>query len=282
MINLENCNTSVTDPCNSYDGLTKANRQFLAACIRFNKKQKKSFCFSDFPYMKKGTFRQKLHRIRQFIEVTAVGNPSFYKVKGILLLGDSHKVTLRPMGVSPKLIEILESLKEQPPKIHDIKIKVDEKIHYHLVKKGCTVNTRNHCIRINNIPVSDNNLNVKALVYPKLIQIDIACSYKPLVYDYDSLLQLHQYLTEISIYLTSLSGVKLKPVKDWIITHYHFNKDGSYEVNGRDFHLRLGEVSIALVRFYTKSIEGRRIARLEQLRSPQRTLLEEMLEVLNA
>ena len=240
---MKNCNSSVTHSCNSYPKLTKTLQEFLIECKKFNEEKKRSFCFIDFPNIRESNFRQRIRRIKPFIEVIAPGHPTFYKVREVKLPLDSHKITLGPMGVKPELMEILRMLKDQPPMIHDIKIQVEVQIHEKLVEKGCSVNPKNHCVVISDIPVSDNNLIVRALVYPKLVQIDVGCSFKPLVYDYGSLLSLHEYLKEVSIYLTCLSGIQLKLVKDWIITHYHFNIDGSHEINGRDFHLTFNEVS---------------------------------------
>jgi len=91
------------------------------------------------------------------------------------------------MGDTNNLMEFLETLQDQPPKIHDIKIKVSENIHTSLKEKRCTVNTHNHSILVKYIPITDNNISVKALVYPKTIQIDIGCTFRPIVFDVISL-----------------------------------------------------------------------------------------------
>jgi len=277
---LTKCNSSVTHSCNSLPRLSKSVEKFLRRCKKFNEDQREPFCFLDFPELSHSNFRQKIKRGRPFIEVVTKGHPTFYKVKGAKLPLDPSRLTLEPMGVSPKLMEILESLKDQPPMIHDIKIGVQAKIHEMLVKKGCSVHPKNHGIVINEIPSFDNNLTIKILVYPNSLQIDIGCSARPLVYDIGSLLLLHEHLARVSFYLTQLTGVLLEPVKDWVISQYHFNKDGSFGADKRDFLLTVEEVSSGLIRFYSKNINGKEIARLEQIRSPQRTIPEEMLKIM--
>ena len=123
----------------------------------------------------------------------------------------------------------------------------------------------------------DPNITTKIQVYPNTIQIDLGCTYKPLVYNSSTIYHLMEHLSKISYHITQLSGHTLPKVSDWIITHYHLNKDGTLALNGQSFNFEFEEVSNGLIRFYTKNFEDNTRARLEQINTPQ-IPLSEMLE----
>jgi len=277
-------NASVTLDSNALLNMSKQDRQFIKTALTINQIDRRPFCVHDFKLMSKGNFRQKLHRNRQLIEIVKKGKPTFYKIKGIELPGDSHHVTHDRMGVGQKFIDILDSIKLQNPSIHDIKIKFESDLHQSLINKGCTADPSNNSIKVNSIPTLDSNITTKILVYPKITQIDISCTYKPLIYDVSGILQLTELLSKISYHLAGLSGLILPLVREWVITHYHFAKDGP-EINGQGFHLTFEEVVGGLLRFYSKKMQdGSTIPRLEQIRTPKKTLAEELqtaLEVAN-
>ncbi len=182
------------------------------------------------------------------------------------------------MGDGSQLVEILESIQGQPAKIHDIKVQCHSSaMHAALVAQGSAPLASNKSITVK-IPVSNKNILIKALVYPKTIQFDVACSYKPLVKDKRSLEYLTDILEEASTWLREQTGVTLPSVLQWIITHYHLNKDGQLAINGRDFHITVEDNSNVFTRYYSKQIEGKTIARLEQIRTPRVSLLEFMKE----
>ena len=274
------CNTTVTVDCNKQPHmLSKQLRKTYDKGYHINMIEGRPFSYHDFE-MKPGTFRQHVLRLKPYVELVYRDHVSFYKIKGITLPGDSHRVTTRHTGEAIQLIQQLERLEDQPRKIHDIKLRVDSSIHYDLQKKGCSVNPHNHSILVN-IAVSDDSMNIKALVYPKTIQIDIGCSYKPIIYDIESLLYLQEILTEASIYLSMLSKQKLPPVKDWIVTHYHLNKDGNFEINGKSFHFTFASVTTGLIRFYSKKMkDGKTIPRIEKIVTPKIPFSQMMVDTI--
>jgi len=174
-------------------------------------------------------------------------------------------------------VKLLTTLNDQPAKIHNIKIRIDDsELHKALLLKGCSKDTHNHSIKINFESI-DNNITSKVLIYPNTIQIDLGCTYKPLVYDIKTIWYLHEHLSKISYHLTGLSGVILPTVDNWVITHWHFNKDGSESFNGQSFHYTVEDVNTGLIRFYSKLMKnGESIPRLEQIQTPQTPLREEM------
>jgi len=82
--------------------------------------------------------------------------------------------------------------------------------------------------------------------------------------------------------LEQLSGVKLPKITEWIVTHYHFNKDGSVEINGVSVHYSFADIQTGLIRLYSKQMpDGKKILRLEQVKSPNKPLHELMLQILD-
>jgi len=267
----------ITVACNKHSQrLSPALKKFYDRCRYINEKESRPFSYMDFD-MKQTSFRQNVLRLKADIEVVYRTTQAFYKIKGIELPGDSHRVTFRDTGDVSNLIQILEALEDQPAKIHDVKIMLDADIHSALVKDGCTVNLHNHGIQIKCIPITDSNIVVKASVYPQTVQLDVACTYKPIIYDVDSLLYFTEMLKEASMYLATITHAVLPPVKDWIITHYHLNKDGTFELNGESFHFTISDVTSGLIRFYSKKMkDGKVFPRIEQIETPKITIAEAM------
>lgn len=176
------------------------------------------------------------------------------------------------------MIEILKKLRQQPPKIHDIKLKFQSNLHKVLVELGKQPNTRNNGIPLK-IPKLDNNINFKILVYPQITQIDVGCTFKPFVYDITGVLKLTFILGRVYHILSfmSLDRADIPSIEKWVVTHYHFGKDGTETYSGQSFHRTYEEVSTGLVRFYSKKMpDGNTMPRVEQIQSPQATLDQEI------
>jgi len=256
----------------------KCLKQFVDRAYDFNVKEQRPLCYLDFPNLTHTNFRRIIRKLGNNIERVGHGRPQFYKLKGIKLPGDTRKITLEPMRVhEEEFVKLLDTLKDQPVKIHDIKIRVDNsELHDTLLQKGCQKDRHNHSIKVN-FETIDNNITTKVLIYPKTIQVDIGCTYKPLVYDIKTIWYLHEHLSKISYHLTALSGVVLPTVDNWIITHWHFGKDGTESFNGQNFHYTVEDVNTGLIRFYSKLMKnGESIPRLEQIQTPQTSLGEEI------
>ena len=125
------------------------------------------------------------------------------------------------------MLYMLENLQKQEPAIHDLKFSFDTDIHKYL-KEMYAVNPKNNGIKLP-IPSLDEQLILKVMVYPKKLQLDIGCSYKPFVYDLSGTLNLCCILGQILYYLRMISShdAQIPSISSWIITHYHFGKDGS-------------------------------------------------------
>ena len=77
----------------------------------------------------------------------------------------------------------------------------------------------------------------------------------------------------------SITGyeIDLPDFKKWIVTHYHFGKDGSEEYNGQMFHRTFEDLECGLVRFFSKKLKDNKIIpRIEIIQSPQISLDKEI------
>ena len=269
---------SNTKPVTLGHTFSRSLQQFVDRAYDINVKEQRPFCIVDYPNLTHVNFRRIIRKLGDNIERVGKGRPQFYKLRGIKLPGDTRKITLEPMRVQEEEFEkILATLKNQPPMIHDIKIRIDNsELHTRLLEKGCSKDKNNHSIKINFEGI-DNNVITKILVYPKTIQVDISCTYRPLIYNIDTVWYLHEHLAKVSYHLTGLSGIVLTTVNNWIITHWHFNKDGTTAYNGQNFHYTIEDVNTGLIRFYSKLMKNdERIPRLEQIQTPQNSLEDEM------
>ncbi|PIY88224.1 MAG: hypothetical protein COY74_09375 [Nitrosopumilales archaeon CG_4_10_14_0_8_um_filter_34_8] len=269
-------NESVTNVCNTRRGLTKREGLFLEDATRINKQEQRPFSFRDFSGLSQGNFRQIILRLHDQIEVVYKSRPCFYKIKGMELPGDNHRITQRVMG--DEVFHLLNKLKDQPPKIHDLKLKFFSDLHNLLIIHGCSIDPSNKSIKIN-VPSFDNNVIVKFLVYPKIVQVDIGCTFKPFVYDIPGVIDLTFVLGRAWGYIDTITNYEAKfpPVGEWIVTHYHFGKDGTEQYSGQMFHYSWDDVSSGLVRFYSKTMpNGRIIPRIEQIVTPKISLDQEL------
>ena len=94
--------------------------------------------------------------------------------------------------------------RDQPPKIHDIKLMFHSNLHNALLKLNYVPESSNKRIPLE-IPTFNNNIIIKIQVYPKTIQIDIGCTYKPFVYDISVVIHLTHILGRVCQYIESLT-----------------------------------------------------------------------------
>ena len=257
---------------------SKSLTQFADKAYIINVEKHNAFCVDDYPNLSRVNFRRIIRKLGDNIERVGNGRPQFYKLRGIKLPGDTRKVTLEPMRVQEKdFVRLLATLKDQPPKIHAIKIGVDtSELHKMLLQKGYSKDRHNHSIKVNFDSI-DNNVVTKILIYPKTFQVDLGCTYKPLIYDIKTIWYMHEHLSKISYHLSGLGSVVLPSVDSWIITHWHFGKDGTEAFNGQNFHYTVNDVNTGLIRFYSKSYpDGTVKPRLEQIQTPHTTIRDEM------
>jgi len=273
----------VTLTTNAGLNLTESLKQFIKRAMQINEIEQRPFCYKDFN-LTKANFRQKLYLLKSYIIKVIDGRQAFYKIKGIDLPGSSHDITLKPMRFQEQLDIILTNLKEQPPMIHDLKFKVISNLHEKLLSKGLTPNKKNNCIVLTNINSPDSNLYCKIIAYPKHFQLDVGCTYKPIIYDVSGLQNftfvMGEYVNLLRIFVGD--DFSMQPISEWVITHYHFNRDGTESLSGQSFHYTFEDFSGSLIRVYSKEFQdGKRRARVESIQTPNITMREKIMEIAN-
>ncbi len=268
-------NGFVTDETNR-QGITKKQKQFLDKAKNINVISKRPFSCVDFPEYSDTHFRQMIYQLKKYVEIHVKSNPCFYRVKSVKLDKRDRIVTDNPTG--EKLIWMLSQLKEQPPAIHDIKIQFDSNL-YETVSKipVIKINPINKGIILNCELIS--GFHTKLLIYPTKIQVDIACTFNPIVYDNQGAISLIVLLTTLQNFLTSLGKghVEIPDFRHWIVTHYHFGRDGKEEWNGKSFHISIADALEGLTKYYSKDMpNGKCIPRVEQIRTPKSNISDEL------
>ena len=279
---------SLTELINTYHigKITSARRKFLNIGYDINTKQKISFCLEDF--REKGysdvNFRQYIHKLHDMIDTVTKSNPVFYKLKGIILSIHDEKITHRTMGEGIRTLkDILLELKYLPPMIHDIKLKFkSENLHRILLANGCKAHPQNKQIRLD---YTLNEISTIAVitVYPKSVQIHISNSYNPIMFDSDGILRLSTSLGSIFefIHNKALGFASIPHCLDWIIYHYHFNKD-QITVSGKSTEITVADFNDIFTRYYKKTMHnGTTVDRLERIETSNTSIKEMMDDALD-
>lgn len=271
----------VTDPCHiKQPGL----RQFYQKALNICQTEKRPFSKMDFPDLTGSNYRKIIQKLKPHLELVTNGRPKLWKVKGTILAGYSHSVTEMATEGSSAFEKLLESLKDQPPMIHDIHLKFESDLHAKLVSTGLSVNSSNHAITDIKYDSLDKNFNTKIMIYPKTTLIILGCTYNPIIYNIDGIYSLMIHLGQVQFYLSYLAKheVILPKVQTWIVTRYDFNKDGSESSNVHPFWREWDDIATGLIRFYLKTMQdGRKIPRLEQIQSPNKPLSQILVDVIS-
>lgn len=206
---------------------------------------------------------------RQFYDkVTA----SITKLKSRIPGKNSKTVQTEGMGVD--LIKHIKNADSQISAIHDIKIKLQSDLHRYLVASGQIKNEKNKGIKFE-IPTYSKNITVKALVYPNTIQLDIGCSLTTFANNIAGKKELSILLNFIWQKLCNYSehqAVIEEPSK-WILTHYHYGRDGNMEYDGEKFHITTRNALGEFVRAYSKKLlDGSVIVRIEKIKTTKVTV----------
>jgi len=177
-------------------------------------------------------------------------------------------------GMGVDLIKYIADADAQVAGAHDIKIKLKSNLHRHLTNKGLSINKNNLGIKLS-IPTENSNITVNALVYPKIIQLDIGCTKETYSDDDTGRRQLASLLGYIWKYLCEYSGhqADIPAPQEWILTHYHYGKDGKMEYDGEKFHITAFNALGEFIRAYSKRrLDGSIIVRIEEVRTKKITI----------
>ncbi len=279
------CNTFVTNLCHTHSIiLTRAKEQFLKKSYYINKVKGNYFVHSDFHSMTKSNYRQMVHRLGSVIVQDFRSNPAFYRLRGIDV---NPNVTMRSRGVSeiqevdPEFQELLESCKDQPVMMHDIRIKTKtEGLYERLLETKTIPNQQNKAFTLHSF--IDKRLSTKINVYRNgTIQIMIGCARLPLAYSVNGFNVLIFHLGRVFEELSYRIGKDFvyPPIGDWIIDYFHLNKDG-VTIDANRFNYTISQHSNHSVFYIKKFQNGEVKPRYEEQRTPHKTISELMQGVI--
>lgn len=114
----------------------------------------------------------------------------------------------------------------------------------------------------------------------------LKCSERPVEVNSDGLVDLSGFLgkvqTRLEDYLNALSPAKtvnpVQEISNWIVTQWHFGKDGKREISGQSLNTTYKTWSGALVRIYLKKHGNKFRPRKEILEQPRKRLPEAFSE----
>jgi len=255
---------------------TKTEKIFLKDCYKINTINKSYFTRYDFPTFTPEKFRNLVSRLKFCIIRAINSRPPHFILDGLKI----DNLTIEDTGlgkVKPDFENELERLSHQPPFIHDLDIQVKTlQLYEKLASNGVTPNKQNKGITIKNLPIISTKVTATAIIWSNgLLQLKLGCTYHPILYSLKGWLNVDSYCSQVMQILQGLANdvIFIPPTTDWIVTEYHFNKDGVILTNPIHHYsiARLAEHA----QIYTKKLEnGKTVLRYEKKETPNKTIEE--------
>ena len=274
---IPNFNDLLTIYCN--DRLdwkpTKKQLAFLKDCYKVNAIGKRLVSRFDFPSFSQEKFRNLTHKLSFCFDKVIDSRPPYFVLSGINIENQTIKDTEHGK-IKQDFEQELLRLKTQPPFIHDIKLQVKtSNLYDKLVANGITPHKTNKGITMNELPLN-SNVTAGFTVYPSgSLLIHLGCTFHPIPYSHRGWLEVNSICSKVEILLQGLTNdvFYCPPTPDWLVTHYHFNKDGVI-IDSPIHHYSVARLS-EHSQIYTKKLENGKLAlRYEEKVSPHKTVEE--------
>lgn len=239
------------------------------------------FCYGDFPYSH-GTIRNVFSKLNNLKLIYLVYRSSiaFYACKGSRIrtgsMTSSHMVG---RGRKQSLEEILCSLGDAVTGVHDIRLLFHSSGIYSALHLIPAKYSKDKKLSIQHF---EKGRIVRVVVHrTDSVSVQVSCSRFP--FPRDNLDELIFVLDKVRDYIQFncfSEPIQISLVADWIVTNWHYNKDGE-EICGERFKFSFQDYSGVFYQFYAKSAGGNRFRpRLEKNESPKKTLRELAEEIL--
>ncbi|MDA0755975.1 MAG: hypothetical protein O2864_01500 [Crenarchaeota archaeon] len=279
-VNNKGVNPSFNDLITKYTNdegvhFTKKLSAFLKKAYNVNAIDKRRFSRYDFPSLTQGDFRQFTHRLKNFVIKVIDSRPPFYKLRGLHV--DNLTIDRTELGkVSKDFEDILSYLKHQPPFIHDIKISAHtEGLYENLIKTDHIPHKDNKQIIIKDFPINSRINTTATISRNGLLQIHLGCTFNPIPYSISGWNEVIEILGVVKFILRARSKTEfnVNPISEWVVTYYHFNRDGVIIDSLKDHY------SIASLQehsqIYVKKLKEKTVLRWEEKRTPNTTIAQE-------
>ena len=138
-------------------------------------------------------------------------------------------------------------------------------------------------------PLVTHDLTIKTTIHhTDTVSVMVACSLNPVAVDVNGLVRLSNALTRVEERLLryiecaplSLSHVIIPDHDSWIVTMWHFGHDSPDEYTGNEFEVAWEDGQNALMRIYTKDLNGVTKIRRERQEYPNKRFDEAIDEKL--
>jgi hypothetical protein len=263
-------------------GKTKLDYPMKIHIQRIVRGEGRPFCYRDFlefevdgkKYsMTHGTFRNKISQyVRNgYAQLEYISSPAFYSLNGFNFakpksgMTDNHTVVSPLSSVSS--VSFIDSLPADKHALHDIRFRFK-------VDKIWTVISTTHpelepnakSKDISLEPLETHNLTIRTTIHhTDTVSVIVGCSLNPVAANVNGLVRLSNALTRVEERLLryverappSLSLSSSIPDHDsWIVTMWHFGYDSPNEYTGKEFEAAWEDGQNALMRIYTKDLNG--------------------------
>ncbi len=259
--------------------------------------EKRPFCYRDFlefevdgkKYtMTHGTFRNKISQyVRNgYAQLEYYSRPAFYSFKGFNFTKPKSGMTHNHTVVSPlssvSSVSFIDSLPSDKHALHDIRFRFR-------VDNIWTVISTNHPeLRSNEVskdislePIVTHDLTIKTTIHhTDTVSVIVACSLHPVAVDANGVIRLSNALTRVEERLLRYTECAPRPLslssipyhESWIVTMWHFGHDSPNEYTNKEFEVAWEDGQNALMRIYTKDLNGVTEIRRERQEYPNKRL----------
>jgi hypothetical protein len=210
-------------------------------------------------------------------------------------LGDEQKVTITHMGGRHNLklmqlsyLSYIESFGwEEIWKVHDVCLcfRVDG-LYAKMWAKGMSVNRQSRDIKFLYVCLQ-GHLYLRVFLHRTgSVTCYVKCSQHPIEVTPEGLVDFTSVLSKVASLLEEAAESSsfvfkhsaVPDVSGWVVTQWHFGKDGKKEISGKSYHVTYRNWSGALVRVYLKRHGDKFRARKEVIEQPRKSLPEAFSE----
>ncbi len=220
---------------------------------------------------------------------------AYYILHNTYPSGAGRKVTITHMGgrhnlkrMQTSYLSYIESFGwEEIWKVHDVSIcfKVDQ-LYEKLLAKGLPIINQSKDIKVLNVLINEMLYLSVFLHRTGSVTCYLKCSRHPIEVTPEGLVNLTAILGKVSLFLENAAESSsflykrsvVPEVSSWIVTQWHFGKDGKKEISGKSYHITYRNWSGALVRIYLKNNGEKFRARKEVIEQPRKQLPEAFAE----
>lgn len=241
--------------------------------------------------MAHGTFRNKMVVLRRNQEIELCYNTgiAFYTLKG--------KKFGKPMTSNHAVVhnspfyKLLQELPLDKQSIHDIHLRFNVPDIWKIFSFNPNLHTNKRSKDILISSWAKNNAIVRIVIHKTdTVSVIIGCSLQPFPLDIDGIILFFNLLVRVEEKLQNLLDtsmvnydirtISIPEYRSWIVTMWHFGRDGTVEYTGEKFCITVENAQNILTRLYDKDFNGKKRIRMERQECPRKTVVDAIEEKL--